>query len=85
MYVCMYQDESIDPAKFDSSQLTVAAKQLYVSLPEFFLRQMMAERDPHGNVQVLIFICMYVTWLLIILTYLLSFYLSLWNMIGRCD
>ena len=37
----------------------------------------MAERDPHGNVQVLIFLCMYVTWLLIILTYLLSFYLSL--------
>ena len=49
----VFQDEGIDPAKFDSSLLTPAAQQLYVSLPEFFLRQMMAERDPHGNVQVL--------------------------------
>lgn len=48
----MLQDEGIDPAKFDSSTLTASAKQLYDSLPEFFLRQMMAERDPHGNVQV---------------------------------
>lgn len=46
------QDEAIDPAKFDSSLLTPGAKTLYDSLPEFFLRQMMAERDPHGNVQV---------------------------------
>ena len=73
----MYQDESIDPAKFDSSQLTVAAKQLYVSLPEFFLRQMMAERDPHGNVQVLIFICMYVCYVVINNTHISSFFLSI--------
>lgn len=46
------KDEGIDPAKFDSSLLSAAAKTLYDSLPEFFLRQMMAERDPHGNVQV---------------------------------
>lgn len=50
--IMAHSDESIDPAKFDSSQLSAAAKELFVSLPEFFLRQMMAERDPHGNVQV---------------------------------
>jgi pyrophosphate--fructose-6-phosphate 1-phosphotransferase len=43
---------AIDPAKFDSAVLTEESKFLYDSLPEFILRQMMAERDPHGNVQV---------------------------------
>lgn len=43
---------SIDPSNFDNSVLTPSAKLLYDSLPDFILRQMMAERDPHGNVQV---------------------------------
>lgn len=46
------RDQPIDPTKFDSSVLTDGSRFLYDSLPEFILRQMMAERDPHGNVQV---------------------------------
>ena len=46
------KEGSIDPTKFDSSVLSKDSKILYDSLPEFILRQMMAERDPHGNVQV---------------------------------
>lgn len=42
----------MDPSAFDSAVLTANARKLYDSLPEFILRQMMAERDPHGNVQV---------------------------------
>ena len=48
------QEGSIDPLAFDNSVLTPESKKLYTSLPEFILRQMMAERDPHGNVQVAI-------------------------------
>lgn len=43
---------AVDPAGFDINQLSVEGQKLYNSLPEFILRQMMAERDPHGNVQV---------------------------------
>jgi pyrophosphate--fructose-6-phosphate 1-phosphotransferase len=44
--------DSVDPKEFDSSRLTPSSRKLYSELPEYFLRQMLAERDPHGNVQV---------------------------------
>eukprot|EP01038_Epipyxis_sp_PR26KG_P014956 gene14956-20119_t len=50
--ILAHVDGPMDPTIFDSSNLTANSKLLYQSLPEFFLRQMMAERDPHGNVQV---------------------------------
>eukprot|EP01040_Poterioochromonas_malhamensis_P004581 gene4581-4912_t len=46
------EESAIDPSNFDASVLSSPSQQLYHSLPEFILRQMMAERDPHGNVQV---------------------------------
>jgi pyrophosphate--fructose-6-phosphate 1-phosphotransferase len=45
-------ETAVDPNTFDASLLTNEARKLYSVLPEFILRQMMAERDPHGNVQV---------------------------------
>jgi pyrophosphate--fructose-6-phosphate 1-phosphotransferase len=43
---------AIDPLTFDTSKLSESAQVLYANLPDFILRQMMLERDPHGNVQV---------------------------------
>eukprot|EP00475_Leptophrys_vorax_P023376 TRINITY_DN31_c0_g1_i1.p1 TRINITY_DN31_c0_g1~~TRINITY_DN31_c0_g1_i1.p1 ORF type:complete len:600 (+),score=183.77 TRINITY_DN31_c0_g1_i1:44-1801(+) len=50
--ILAHREGAIDPAQFDSSVLSEEGRFLYASLPEFILRQMMAERDPHGNVQV---------------------------------
>lgn len=43
------EKEAKDPSNFNANLLTPPAKTLYESLPEFILVQMMAERDPHGN------------------------------------
>lgn len=50
--VLAHTEGAQDPTSFDTSVLSVEASRLFASLPEFILRQMMAERDPHGNVQV---------------------------------
>jgi diphosphate-dependent phosphofructokinase len=46
------QEGSVDPALFDATVLSETCQYLYRVLPEFIKRQLMAERDPHGNVQV---------------------------------
>lgn len=44
--------DAVDPSTFDTSLLSKEARGLYEALPDFIRRQLMAERDPHGNVQV---------------------------------
>lgn len=49
--ILAHVEGACDPTGFDVTQLSAEGQKLYNSLPEFILRQMMAERDPHGNVR----------------------------------
>lgn len=50
--ICADKTDSLSPSSFDTSLLSPEALELYSQLPDFIVKQMLAERDPHGNLQV---------------------------------